>query len=418
MKLDEYISYIKPGSTFSLDKLYVVGPYPSERFVAKICEILAPRSIVLVVDDGWPQEYIDDITDCAKAFKVKLKTKRVCPVSGGLVHAKLYYFVWRNEAGNRTKRKLLLGSANASLSGFGGHAETYINVDVGDLGKVGVEKVDTYFASLGRGDDVEMIMLDINEGAWLSLPAIKKAPKEKLSGFEAWIRRGRLCHAYQQDMSFGRLALNLKLSLPRTNLENSILNSGFGRETESKSYGRNYVELDTPVEGGQIKLIWRKKYFIETDYGYWTSEDCFAYRSEEFVAPKAEKRREILNIIKGATALQKESWVDEFMAAVTDLVNQIKSEVEISDYFNMVGDDLDWDHYRKSALKKIDADQQKSRDSYFVDRFISGFSFPLVPQLGDEFENFAMSLCVSLSKQINGTATGKLAQALRPLGKV
>src|SRR5690606_9127992 len=115
---------------------------------------------------------------------------RVAPVKGnGLVKAKLYCLEWVNAANNRRRHTLLAGSANASLPGYGTHAEAFVHVDLADVALLQKKEILEYFTELGLGRDVAYTSFYIQNKSWLSLPPLRVVKTAWPNGFDAWIRR-------------------------------------------------------------------------------------------------------------------------------------------------------------------------------------------------------------------------------------
>ena len=412
MKLDEYING-SIGKKFNLSKIVIIGPYPTKDFFDQLVTHL-PKKIVLIVDDGWPQDRLQEISDACKAKKCKLKIQRVASYNTcGLVHAKLYYFEWKNVQGNYTKRIMLAGSANASTQGFGIHAESFVNIDFADITKENSNSALNYLEELELGNNVELQLLTIGQNkSWISLPALRVVGKNLINGFDAWLRRGKLSHKYQPDPTFGRLILRLKKPMPKTAFEKNLSDSGFIVSGDPQSFSQPYVSYD--VEGNSSDnqtQTWREKLFIETDYGYWTSGECYSQRSAEFVASKKDEREQAINkIIKSA---DHQEWINSFIESLNNAADRL-NETQLSEYFELRSDEkLNINIYRDKAKQKLEYDQQKANDEYFQQRFISGFAFPPMPQFGDEFSSFAISFCNNLLAKMKGNRVkNKLAKIL------
>jgi len=278
------------GSGFRLCRATIIGPYPTPDFIEQILD-WRPEEVILAVDDGWPQERIDDIRRVFVAHEAELILQRVAPsVGDGLVHAKLYCLEWVNAANNRRRHTLLAGSANASSQGFGTHAEAFVHVDMANIALSDKKEVLQYFGDLALGNDVAFTQFYIGDKSWLSMPALRVVHTPWPNGFDAWIRRGRLCHSYQPDPTFGRLVLRLREPMPQGLLGTNLGNSGFSVAGETQAFTRPYVSYASDVgEEENERQNWRQRYFTETVYGYWTSAECFRRFEDEFVAPHADE---------------------------------------------------------------------------------------------------------------------------------
>ncbi len=416
MTFSKYINegvHVGPG--FRLHRATIIGPYPTADFIKEVLD-WQPEEVILAVDDGWPQERIDHIRQVFAGHKAKLILWRVAPAVGdGLVHAKLYCLEWVNAANNRRRHMLLAGSANASSQGFGTHAEAFVHLDLADLEPTDKKQVLHYFGEVALGHDVDATKFCIRNKSWLSIPALRVVRKQWPNGFDAWIRRGRLCHSYQPDPTFGRLVLRLKEPMPQGLLGTNLGNSGFSVAAETQAFTRPYVSYTSNVgEEGSDRQNWRQRYFTETIYGYWTSAECFKRFEEEFVAPHAEGRELALDAIRDPEQTTRLGWMDDFMRSIGKVFEPLTSE-QRETYFHVVSNGkLDAKKYRQQAEAKLHRDWAKARDEYFCKRFTSGFAFPPVPALGSEFEDFALDLSANLLAKLQSRrVNNKLAATLR-----
>lgn len=428
MTLDEFFSYTLKDK-FYVDQAVIVGPYPTKGFFENLQDLSKNdlkgatfSRLTILADDGWAQSQLNDIE---KIYKVqsgkgtKLEVLRVsAPHQSGLVHAKIYLFYLKNIAGTYSKRVLLIGSANASNQGFGMHAETFVCIDIADIKDVDERKaVVAYFDNLVEHVDVAHVDFYLQRNSWIRLPSIRASlDKKKVSTFDNWLRRGRLCHKYQVDQSFGRLALHLMMPLPKSLLESSI-NRYFGVAQDSQGFSRNYVEMEddeADFEFEQNRSPWRKKYFVETYYGYWTSGECFDAMMSEFVSSRAPERKQVLATIANADDQCQAKWMNEYTNALENvastIIEQGKADKNISleKFLRVDKGEVDLQYYRLAAKKKLQYDQRRARDSGFAERFISGYTFPTVPQVGDCFEAFALDFCQTLIAKLQARKRSNL----------
>lgn len=326
MTFSAYINHgVHVGSGFRMSRATIIGPYPTADFIEEVLD-WQPEEVILGVDDGWPQERIDDIRRVFAVHKAELILRRVAPsVGDGLVHAKLYCFEWINAANNRRRHTLLAGSANASLQGFSTHAEAFVHVDLANIAPSDKKEVLRYFGELALGHDVEFTQFYIADKSWLSMPALRVVHTPWPNGFDAWIRRGRLCHSYQPDPTFGRLVLRLKEPMPQDLLGTNLGNSGFSVAGETQAFTRPYVSYARDVvEEENERQNWRQRYFTETVYGYWTSAECFKRFEDEFVAPHAEGRELALDAIRYPEPTTRFGWIDDFMRSIDNVSETLR----------------------------------------------------------------------------------------------
>ena len=432
MTLDDFFSYTLKDK-FYIDQAVIVGPYPTKGFFEKL-QALSKNGLksakfsklTILADDGWAQSQLDDIGEMYKtppAKQTKLEMLRVSAQhQSGLVHAKIYLFHLKNNAGTYSKRVLLIGSANASRQGFGVHAETFVCIDIADIKDIDEQRaVVAYFNNLKMHIDVRHVDFHLQRSSWVRLPAIKAAPnQEKGSSFDNWLRRGRLCHKYQIDQTFGRLMLHLMMPLPKSLLESNI-NKYFGAPQDTQGFSRNYVEMendetemDIDSEFEQSRNPWRKKYFIETYYGYWTSGECFDTMQREFVSSRAHEREKIITTIESADDQLQANWINEYTNAVKNVASAIFEQekkdknISLEKFLRTKKGEVDLEYYRLAAKDKLKYDKRRAKDSAFSDRFISGFTFPTVPQVGDYFEAFALDFCQTLITKLQARKRSNL----------
>ena len=426
MTLKDYIKSLLRANYF-IDEAIVMGPYVTSGFFKQLSENgglnkkAYPRSkLTILADDGWDQQQLDSIRNIygeGGGSKRKINIYRVSPkTKSGLVHAKLYFFILKNADETYTKRILLLGSANASEQGFGIHAESFINVDLADVKSDERRKLIAYIQTLQSGRGTSTLQFEIGRGSWVSLPEIKVESKFLYSGFDAWLRRGRLCHKYQSDASFGRLSIKLKSPLPPRELEKPFNNNGFGAETDTQVFSRRYVHEDQEKISNDNHSRWREQYFVETFYGHWTSAECFKELQPTFVDTNTGQRNKLIKEIKNAATGNHETWLDNFQSAINNTTTEIKNESQkpLSQFFQVNSSGIDFSYYRERARKKLESDKFIAGDTSFEARYIAGYSFPRLPQLGDEYEDFAINWCSSILNKISRRRVGnKYALAIR-----
>jgi hypothetical protein len=421
MKISELLDNIWPGDTFRLQEVTIIGPYPTAKFFGELLDYRKPKIVRLFADDGVPEESFKSIKETfLKHRGCKLLLRRVSAFNKyGLVHAKLYLFEWKNKMGTQAKRCLVLGSANASTQGFGLHAETYISIRV-STGKE-FSDIRSYFNRLIEHDIftksyvVEGSYLELPDIGNVWLPDIRVAEKSEYgSSFDSWLRRGLLCHKYERDPLFGKLILSLKQPLPTNLTVKAFLGAGFGRESISKRLSWPYMSASSSIEDSEESPKWRGRYFIETQYGHWVSEDCYRDNHKDFIGKGHEERQRLIDSIVDKDAPHTK-WVKKFIEKIQKASDRLDDEdIAPNEYIYNRGADIDRVKYSNAARKKIKADRSLAKDKTFEDRFVSGFSFPPVPQFGEEFEEFALSFCDSVLVKISrATVQNLFCQAVR-----
>lgn len=404
MDISEFINKIL-GSRYFLDEVVIVGPYPSKNFFDKILNNTQNRrsqcaipKITLAVDSGVAVQAVDEIWELMPKSSGKNRPKPLMSYvttrnGQGIFHAKIYFFKITNLARNYTKQYLLLGSANASDGGFGKNAETYITIDFTDLDNKNKIKLDSYIDNIKSGDAlaVNPCMLNLGKTSTINLPEICFVKKEEV-GFDAWLRSGKLCHRYTPDQGFGKLKLSLKKALRKNKIETILSSSGFGQDYLSDEFAWPYV-VGSDTKDDDKSVPWRGKYFIETFFGHWVSEGCFKKLSSEFHAPNESKRQDIINEIRSGN--KKAEWLNRFNLSIQSVVSGIDPEY-VSEYFDLsIDGELD-KKYIERAKGKLESDSLTAKYPGFDERFVRGYSFVPVPQLEDQFEDFALDFCNSL----------------------
>lgn len=194
--LDDGLWGKPPGG--ALERLLVIGPYPSKAFFDSMRSRFKPKRTLLVVDDGAAE--VDELATMVRYAAATTPT--------GMVHAKIYVADWRASSGRRTRR-LLWGSANASIAGFRDHAEVLASVAL----PAGLAD---YFEVFERPAGVAMgRVVELQNGGQLVLPSISFKSTPEPDTFDGWLQRGVLCHKYDPDQTFGRFAVKLLNPLPR-----------------------------------------------------------------------------------------------------------------------------------------------------------------------------------------------------------
>lgn len=407
---------ISPSDVFFMKKLTIVNPYPTLDFFKIIHEKIKPQEIVLFVDDGYSEKAVEEIEKYFYRKHCNFSYYRVKPTKGnGLVHAKIYFLEWINEAGNHKRARLLLGSANASAQGFGHHAETFINAELSTERSKNVIEYFDYL--LKNGVSQKKLRLSFNEvNIWL--PKIELVYSESTSQFDAWIRRGRLCHKYEKDQRFGKLRLSLKKSLSKDALEEIFADDGFGNVYESNILYKSYIVIqpDDDGEEDQNSTNWRGQFFVETKYGFWTSEKCFEDNQKLFISKNADNRKKTIDEVLQAES-EKNVWISDYISSIKNILRKLESkDLHIEDYFEVKNGYLNEEHYRKIANDKIEQDYRIAKtDNVFCERYISGYSFINVPKMEDEFDDFATSFCDSLLSKNKKTTKNKMVQKFSEL---
>lgn len=410
----------QPGTAGAfVERLFVVGPYPSMAFLKALDGALHPRQLILVVDSGWRATEVEKI---CKHFRSRV-TVRYASCTG-LVHAKLYFVEWRNAESTRTSRHLLWGSANASRAAFDSNrnAEALSCMPVARTGEG--QALSSYFEQmLEKQGECAPTDLVLSSGLRILLPGFVFQSDAIPLSFEAWVQSGVLCHQYLRDQTFGKIAVRLKKPLPPGELERFFGRLDFLRETEATSVRRSYLpQARTLQRGGSPR--WRSSYFVETWLGHWTSFECYDASKHLFKAPNAARRREILNRISDSDLQQQEEWISGHLDALQKVADRLdQNDHRPADYLDCVKRPrrrINREHYTTLARKQIEKDLSKAKLPAFRERFETGYEFPPLPSFRGadsfdkgSFKSFTISLCESiLAERSKGKTSNRLTHAV------
>lgn len=399
---------------WKLHDLHIIAPYPTDSFFNELINHFKPENkLHLYVDDGWPNFKVEDIENVLNKHRVKYdEIKRIAASNSKLVHAKIYFFKWKNDDGGCI-RHILIGSANASLSGFGGNAETYALIWRGDIepldeqNQFPIEK--NYFSALAKNGTCNECNLQIGQSSWISLPAIKTVSKT-LSSFDAWLQRGYLCHKFDPTPNFGKFVVKLTNSIPPSDGLSAFTQANLQSQTASTQITESYIPQLTGRPGKGSRK-WKSKFFVETIYGHWASEDCYKELHETFSAEGAkDRKRDIDFILKMQNC---NSQITTFLNKLQTAANFL--EKSASRYLKTNGRTIDTQYYRNIANAKFKKDMKIAADDTFATRYIQGYAFPSFPSVDEKsFEEFALSFCDEILLEINkGNTQNKLAKAFR-----
>jgi hypothetical protein len=219
--------------------------------------------------------------------------------------------------------------------------------------------------------------------------------------FDAWLRRGTLCHSFVDDQAFARFSVTLNSSLPVAGAEEIMKESGYLRSGESKTIRRAYVSL--PKTAREHSPRWRTRYFVETIFGDWTSSECWADHNsgrlpQSFTKKGEAARRGLIENIRSGTKEQFDLWISEHLSSLNDLAKRLRRrKIDPATYLEIDDEGkLDRAKYRGLAERQLRRDRGKAAGASFVERFCRGYEFVHVPPLGDAFERFAQSWCESV----------------------
>jgi hypothetical protein len=384
-----------------LQRLHVVGPYPTEGFFRRVRESLDPRELLLVVDDGCNLEEIEKIRQLFENRDVRVRYASC--LGSGLVHAKLYLAEWESSSATATIKHLVWGSANASLNGFEVNAEA---VSCVTLDSAPEDVILQYFRKLWETPigQVQPVNSLLPGAVRLLLPGYRFSSEAEPETFDAWIQSGRLCHKYEPDRTFARLSLNLKRPLPQDHVQHVFTDAGLRAETDSQNFRYAYLGGDLAKKESPRGPPWRAQFFLESWLGFWTSDACYRHRRDEFCAQNEEQRKEILDEISGAKAADHQRWTDDFLTRLRRVLAGLEKEgLKPKEFLHIRNRDIDVSHYREDAKRRLESHRSRAQNQVFQDRFTKGYVFPPLPRFrgaeaveGGSFEDLVHSLCESI----------------------
>ncbi len=398
---------------YHLETVDIVSPYLSDSFFAKLKK-LKPHNVHIVTDAGCSTTAINDV-------KMKLG-KNLSQIKlahcSGIVHGKCYLFHWKNNETNRYKRLLLWGSCNATDGGFGRNAEIFSWLQLSKIDKEQRKQIISYFSDL-KGNDNSVDGIELNlKALTVKLPDIKFFYSES-STFDLWFQKGRLCHTFPNDPSFRHLRVVLlnKIS-PDDRLSSELRKNNIGinqQTTISYDYLRkNLDEIEGTEADDSFTTTWRSRYFVDTVFGFWTSEDCFKKNGVHFHKRDTVHRENEIDQISKANFHQREKWNEDFLSILKSINDAIPNP---SDYFHYNQGMLDLERYKKQFENQLNRDLIRSQDQWFRHGYISGYDFPEIPPMREFRSNWnelVKSFTASLFFEVNKTNTRSwLAQIIR-----
>lgn len=407
-----------------LKKIIIVGPYPTVDFVKYINSEFKPEELHLVVDDGW---VLGKYPKNVKIYPVKAIENQ------GLVHQKLYLLEYCSvDYPDNFYWRLGFGSANASIQAFSKHAECFSVCRLNGIDDNARDEILEYFDDLVCKRVAGFRVIKLSQDIKIFLPEVHPAEMDKSSSFDSWLRKGILCHKYQHEPSFGKLIAIIKnhRELPK-GAENELLERiGLTNETSRGALRKQYImsnaEIDSLDEcsddSEDENPLWRGQYFMETNLGFWTSNACYKSNKELWKSKKAKNREYILGevldygeqYINERKGSHWERMATEFSDAINRYYDYLSGidGVAVSRHFVIKNNKLDKVNYKTKAIDKLNKDFLDAKNTIFSERYISGYEFIDVPQLGASCERFALSFCESLIRKMKKHTRSKLAQKL------
>lgn len=397
---------------YTLKRVDILSPYISESFFKKLVE-LEPRKVYITTDAGCSSKIVEAVKKTLGNKLGKIKHAH-CK---GIVHAKCYLFIWENPTTKKCKRLFLWGSCNATDGGFERNAEVFSWILLSKINQAKRRMILKYFSVL-RDNDKNVSGVELKLGNWLTIELPKiECYTTNASTFDLWIQKGRLCHSFQNDPSFRHLRMKLEKNIsPKGELLDALQTNNIGinqQTTITYDYLRHNPSLDKDVEVDDDSM-WKSKYFVDTVYGFWTSEDCYKNKYKKFHKNDTVKRKREFNLISTADEHQRKKWTKEFLEKLK-LINDAISNP--SEYFHYKDGSLDIEKYEKQFENQLNRDFIRAKSSLFKRRYISGYEFIEVPPLREfssHWNKFIQSFLESLYFEIKKPRSRSLlAQTIR-----
>lgn len=393
----------------SCKRIIIVGPYPTGLFISKIIKehSISPQDVHVVVDESWDPMEVNKISNIIREKNVHL----VRTESGnGIVHAKIYFIEYELKNSRKSKR-LIIGSANASINAISNNSEAIAAIRLSSFSESDQNIIEQYFESLIENRSVKEIKIESKNGDFkLVLPRINVSKEVK--SFLNWIRSGRYFIKYEPDQSFGCLSIKLKKeNLPQSEIDKMLKGSIFESESSQSELRYPYnKQKKQKVE----KSNW-KKYTTETGRGLWISSECYAKKKEYNILPILSWKKSVIDKIKGMSDEEMNKIVEYFCQQIEDLKSKHKN---LKKCLEAVND--------KKLKSKLVSDQALAKDIEFRNRYIYGYENFKVPKYNEhEAKEVALDLLNSclikgkkvrtrtlLAKKINDLNIGRTADEI------
>jgi hypothetical protein len=406
-----YFLATRPEPVHELVSLLIVTAYAGDPFLPRLLKKLGPKRAVVVLDESNPEDLADSVV-AALGKKGRVWLGRATRI----MHAKVYLLGWRRPGSSRVVYRLVLGSANASESGFAGtkgNAECLAWVPVSPTANPDLFRWAQSILEADQPVDIESTSERIGD-LRLSLPALGLRLPKDTPAFDAWLQRGHLLHPYERDPSFLWLPVALKEALPLGGAGEVLATAGLVAPDGGRHLRWAYLGSRERKSGVAIRQ-WKARHFVETVLGPWTSDRCFALRGRTFVKAGVDDRCRDITRVATATQSDRDTWAEAFLDKVDAAAARLNTE-ELSTYFKTNDQVLDRDHYRAAAVRQLDRDHVKARDSEYADRFVRGVEIVRVPRFRDDaaaWENFAESFASTLLLQMaKGSQMNAISRAL------
>jgi hypothetical protein len=412
MSIDpSYLLATRPEPVHELESLLVVTAYAGDPFLPRLLKKLGPKRAVVVLDESNPEDLADSVV-AALGKKGRVWLGRATRI----MHAKVYLLGWRRPGSSRVVYRLVLGSANASESGFAGtkgNAECLAWVPVSPTANPDLFRWAQSILEADQPVDIEATNERIGD-LRLSLPALGLRLPKDMPAFDAWLQRGHLLHPYERDQSFLWLPVALKEALPLGGAGEILASAGLVPPDGGRFLRSPYMGKPQSKESRSFPK-WRARHFVETVLGPWTSDRCFALRGGTFVRAGDDVRRRDVTRVANATQTDRDAWAEAFLERLERAASKLPPE-DLATYFKTFGAELDRGYYRGAAGRQLGRDHAKALDPEYANRYVRGFEVVRVPRFREDApaweqfaESFASTLLLLMAK---GSQMNAISRAL------
>jgi len=407
-------------SQYVLREIIIISPYLS-KFFFQTLNTLNPDKVYIITDAECLKKDIQDVKDVLNERLIQFRFAK-CK---GIVHAKLFFFLWHNITDDKAEEILLWGSCNATDAAFNRNAEVYSWIsERGVTSQKTWEEIVNYFNRLKYEKNVKGGIRELSDGIHINLPSLNFiAERISYDTFDDWIQNGMLCHPFPNDPLFRHFKIKVNKALENDNkIEKIFRNSGLylmQHSTISYDYIRKTGKETEKNNSNKVyESIWKAKFFTDTIFGYWTSDECFNNKKHLFRKYDKYDLENEINLIANSTEEQYKLWIEEFIEIILKVAKQLQSP-EI--YFYYKNNILDAKKYRMTVEEQIKRDIIRSRDEWFRFSYITGNEFYDIPPMrtfSQHWKKFIISLCNALLFEIvKPLSRNFLAKTLNKLNK-
>lgn len=395
-----------------LTSIIILSPYPSKSFFKDVFLNLNPQRVDLITDVATSDEVIDDIENLVQDSEIILNIRfSECT---GITHAKAYLLTWKTVTSDDVtvyRRLLLWGSCNASDGGFGRNAEIYSWCDLNCLLASERKKIRDYFIALKtkKKKNIQPVIAQGGKRFTIHLPEILIINPSKV-GFDSWLQKGYLCHQLLVEPDFGAIRVKLKEKPGTDDPDTEFLRKRLNLKIQ-KSFSYKYHDVD--FEEPDKEERWKGKYFVDTNYGLWTSPDCFRRKHDGFVKSGYKDREKVFNKVNILTDGDADDLAEGFCDYIVYLTKEMKNPMHFFEYKRKT---LNIDYYLKQAKIKIDEDRKYSQQPYFKNSYIYGYDFVELPSVRNNniaWQKFTSSFGESIRYALKMGKKNRLAETIR-----